>query len=86
MSFISTIKYINLYRHEFEPFYLKAASQLFIFFKSLFINVLIGLLLHKKNFEKKEGSKKEGYSKKKKKILTGSFAVLQTHLATLTYL
>ena len=86
MSFISTIKYINLYRHESEPFYLKAASQLFIFFKSLLINVLIGLLLHKKNFEKKEGSKKEGYSKKKKKILTGSFAVLQTHLATLTYL
>ena len=86
MSFISTIKYINLYRHEFEPFYLKAASQLFIFFKSLLINVLIGLLLHKKNCEKKEGSKKEGYSKKKKKILTGSFAVLQTHLATLTYL
>lgn len=67
MSFISTIKYINLYRHESEPFYLKAASQLFIFFKSLLINVLIGLLLHKKNFEKKEGSKKEGYSKKKKK-------------------
>ena len=81
MSFISTIKYINLYRHEFEPFYLKAASQLFIFFKSLLINVLIGLLLHKKNFEKKEDNKK-----KKKKILTGSFAVLQTHLATLTYL
>ena len=86
MSFISTIKYINLYRHEFEPFYLKAASQLFIFFKSLLINVLIGLLHKKKKIKKKKGRKKKKKKKKKKKILTGSFAVLQTHLATLTYL